>query len=399
MSSLAGKKILLGITGSISAYKAATLIRLLVKLEAEVQVIMTTSASSFITPLTLATLSKKPALSTYTGENGTWNNHVELGLWADVMLIAPASANSLAKAAHGICDNLLMATYLSARCPVVWAPAMDLDMFQHPATQKNLETLLSFGNYIIEPEDGELASGLSGKGRLAEPENIVKWLEDFLKPKYLPLLGKKVLITAGPTQEAIDPVRFISNHSTGKMGVAIANYAQSLGADVTLIAGPLQIAIPEGIKNVSVLSALQMFDAVQKYYEEQDYFVMTAAVADYSVKNASEHKIKRTSDNLSLELVPNPDIAAWLGEHKKTEQTLVGFALETQNAIEYGKQKLVKKNLDYVVINSHSNTGSGFGHETNEVTIVSKTGTSYHVPLALKTKVAQAIWDFIIPNS
>jgi len=399
MSSLAGKKILLGITGSISAYKAAFLVRLLVKLEAEVQVIMTASASGFITPLTLATLSKKPALSTYTGENGTWNNHVELGLWADVMLIAPASANSLAKAAHGICDNLLMAIYFSARCPVIWAPAMDLDMLQHPATQKNLETLVSFGNLIIEPEAGELASGLSGKGRLAEPENIVAWLEDFFKPKYLPLLGKKVLITAGPTQEAIDPVRFISNHSTGKMGVAIANYAQSLGAEVTLIAGPLQIAVPEGIKTISVLSALQMLDAVQKHYEEQDYFVMTAAVADYSVKNASKHKIKRTSDNLSLELVPNPDIAAWLGEHKKPEQTLVGFALETQNALEYGTQKLSKKNLDYVVINSHSSTGSGFGHETNEVTIVSKTGTSYHVPLVHKTKVAQAIWDFIIPNS
>jgi len=396
MSFLAHKKVILGVCGSISAYKAALLVRLLVKAKAEVQVVMTTSALTFISPLTLATLSKRPALSEYTGENGTWHNHVELGLWADVMIMAPATANTLSKAANGLCDNLLLATYLSARCPIVWAPAMDLDMMQHFSIQNNLATLQSYGNHIIEAESGELASGLSGKGRLAEPEHIVAWLEDFFKPKDQFLLGKKVLITAGPTLEAIDPVRFISNHSTGKMGVALAIYAKNLGAEVTLVAGPLQVSVPEGITHVKVQSALEMLEEVQNYSAQQDYFIMSAAVADYRVENSAQEKIKRSDSSLRLNLIPNPDIAAWVGAHKLPHQKVIGFALETNNALEYGKAKLQKKQLDFIVINSPSDAGTGFGHDTNAVTLLDAKGNILDVPLRSKDLIAEEIWKFIL---
>jgi phosphopantothenoylcysteine decarboxylase/phosphopantothenate--cysteine ligase len=394
---LKGKKILLGVSASIAAYKAAMLCRLLVKEGAEVQVIMTADAQEFIGPLTLATLSKRPVYSNYTGENGTWHNHVELGLWADAMVIAPATANTLAKAAHAQSDNLLLATYLSARCPVFWAPAMDLDMFAHPGTQANLKALASFGNHIIEPNDGELASGLSGKGRLAEPEEIVSHLINFFqKSSYKPLLGKKVMITAGPTQENLDPVRYITNRSTGKMGYAIAECAAQLGAEVTIVSGPVNIKASAGIKVIYISSALEMLEAAKTAFATTDIAIYSAAVADYRASDIAEEKIKKKGDTMTIELVKNPDVAAILGSQKKEGQILVGFALETENELENAQGKLLRKNLDLIVLNSLKTEGAGFGHDTNLVHVINKSNEVYTSPLLPKTEIAQIIWDQII---
>ncbi len=394
---LIGKKILLGVSASIAAYKAAMLCRLLVKEGAEVQVIMTADAQEFIGPLTLATLSKRPVYSNYTGENGTWHNHVELGLWADAMVIAPATANTLAKAAHAQSDNLLIATYLSARCPVFWAPAMDLDMYAHPGTQANLKTLSSFGNQIIEPNDGELASGLSGKGRLAEPEEIVAYLSNyFKKSSYQPLIGKKVMITAGPTQEHLDPVRYITNHSTGKMGYAIAECAAQLGAEVTIVSGPVQVKASSSIKVVKVASALEMLDAAQTAFAETDIAIYTAAVADYRSADIAQEKIKKKGDTISIELVKNPDIAAILGSQKKEGQIFVGFALETENELENAQGKLLRKNLDLIVLNSLKTEGAGFGHDTNLVHVINRNNQIFTTGLLPKTEIAHLIWEQIL---
>lgn len=394
---LKGKKILLGVSASIAAYKAAMLCRLLVKEGAEVQVILTADAKEFIGPLTLATLTKRPVYSNYTGENGTWHNHVEFGLWADAMLIAPATANTLAKAANAQSDNLLIATYLSARCPVFWAPAMDLDMFAHPGTQANLKTLESFGNHIIEPNDGELASGLSGKGRLAEPEEIVAFLNNFFqKENYKPLAGKKVMITAGPTQENLDPVRYITNHSTGKMGYAIAECAAQLGAEVTIVSGPVQIKASEGIEVVKVTSALQMLEAAEAAFKGTDIAIYTAAVADYRSADIAQEKIKKKGDSMSIELVKNPDIAAILGSQKKEGQILVGFALETENELENAQGKLIRKNLDLIVLNSLKTEGAGFGHDTNQVHVINRSNQVYSSALLPKTEIARLIWEQIL---
>jgi phosphopantothenoylcysteine decarboxylase/phosphopantothenate--cysteine ligase len=389
------KKIILGITGSIAAYKAAHLVRLLVKEGAEVQVIMTKAATDFITPLTLSTLSKKPVLQTYFEEKtGTWNNHVELGLWADLMLIAPASANTLSKAAHGICDNLLMATYLSARCPVVWCPAMDADMLIHPATQNNVDLLKSYGNYVIESNYGELASGLVAKGRMAEPEEIVDWLDLFFSQNTYPFSGKTVLISAGPTYEAIDPVRFIGNHSSGKMGFAIADAFAQSGAKVILVAGPtsLQTRNSNNVQRINVTSAQEMYEACTQHYENADIAIMTAAVADYRPENIANQKIKKEkADHVTLHLVPNPDILSELGKRKKAHQFLVGFALETNNELENALGKLERKNLDMIVLNSLQEAGAGFQKDTNKITIIDKNKNILPFELKSKQAVAQDI--------
>ena len=371
---LKGKKVLLGVCGSIAAYKSAFLTRLLVKQGAEVQVLLTADARSFITPLTLSTLSKKPVYSEFFHSgDGTWNNHVELGLWADVMVIAPASANTLAKMAHGICDNLLLATYLSARCPVYFAPAMDLDMYQHPSTLANINTLLGYGNKLIEAEDGELASGLSGVGRMAEPEHIVALLEHHFTASQR-LAGKKVLITAGPTHEAIDPVRFIGNHSTGKMGFALAEAFAGLGASVELVSGPSSLHSSHSLVHVTrVSSATEMLAAATDRFDGCDIAIFAAAVADYRPAEQAKEKIKKEGDSLTLHMVKNPDIAATLGKSKKKQFT-VGFALETTNELAYAKEKLHKKNLDLIVLNSLKDPGAGFAHDTNKITILDHDG-------------------------
>lgn len=374
MSVLSGKKIVLGVSGGIAAYKTAHLIRLFIKAGAEVQVVMTPAAKDFVTPLTLSTLSKRPVYSGFYNEedeHAQWNNHVELGLWADLMLIAPATANTLSKMANGNCDNLLIATYLSAKCPVYFAPAMDLDMYKHPSTIESFNALHQFGNIIIPAESGELASGLTGEGRMAEPENIVSFLESDLSSK-LPLRGKKVLITAGPTYEAIDPVRFIGNHSSGKMGFEIAKYASALGADVTLISGPSQLHISnKNIAVIRVISAESMYKACHQYYADSHIVICAAAVADYKPKYVESHKIKKSAENLVIELEKTRDILASLGE-KKQKQFLVGFALETHDEIENAKLKIKKKNLDLIVLNSLKDEGAGFGGDTNKVTLINK---------------------------
>jgi len=372
---LRGKKILIGVTGSIAAYKIATLIRFIVKKQAFVKVIMTEDAKEFITPLTLATLSKNPVHYLFTDdkESGQWNNHVDLGLWADVFIIAPATANTLFKIANGHCDNLLMATYLSAKCPVYITPAMDLDMYKHSSTKENLEKIVEFGNRIINPEHGELASGLVGEGRMAEPEQIVEVLETHFESN-VPLKGKKVLISAGPTHEAIDPVRFIGNHSSGKMGVAIAEEAAALGAEVELICGPTSITIDiVGVTVVNVTSAQEMYDACVKRYATADVAIMAAAVADYRPKNVADKKIKKENqtNNLVIELEKTPDILKSLGEQKQ-HQLLVGFALETDNEEANAKLKMEKKNLDFIVLNSLRDKGAGFSTDTNRITILDK---------------------------
>ena len=374
MSILSGKKILLGITAGIAAYKSANLVRLFIKLGAEVKVIMTPASKDFITPLTLSTLSKNPVHSQFydtENENELWNNHVELGLWADYVVIAPATANTLSKMANGTCDNLVLATYLSAKCPVYFAPAMDLDMYKHYSTKENLQKLQSFGNRMIPATSGELASGLVGEGRMAEPEDIVLFIENDILSK-LPLCGKKVLITAGPTYEAIDPVRFIGNHSSGKMGFEIAKTAANLGAEVFLISGPSQEQIKHSlIHRIDVVSADEMYKAAHQFFPEVQMAILAAAVADYKAKNVSNQKIKKKDATLSIELEPTKDILASLGAIKEN-QFLVGFALETDNEIENAKSKLQRKNLDMIVLNSLQDKGAGFATNTNKITIIDK---------------------------
>ena len=398
MSVLSGKKILLGVSGGIAAYKTANLVRLFIKAGAQVQVVMSPASLHFVTPLTLATLSKNPVHSTFYNEEeatGEWNNHVELGLWADLMLVAPATANTLSKMANGNCDNLLIATYLSAKCPVYFAPAMDLDMYKHPSTLDSFHKLKSFGNIIIPAESGELASGLSGEGRMAEPENIVTFLENDLLEK-LPLKGKKILITAGPTYEAIDPVRFIGNHSSGKMGFDIANEAANKGAEVILVSGPTHLNVQNSsIKLIRVTSAQDMYDACHEYYNNVDVAITAAAVADYRPKNVADQKIKKNEATFSIELEKTKDILASLGEQKK-KQFLIGFALETENEIEHAKQKIQKKNLDLIVLNSLNDKGAGFGLPTNKVTFISKDFIVEPKELKSKEEVAQDIINKVI---
>ena len=393
---LHGKKILLGVCGSIAAYKAAHLTRLLVKEGAEVQIILTPSALPFIGPLTLATLSKRPVLHQYANaETGEWHNHVALGLWADALLIAPATANTLAKFAGGMCDNLLTAVYLSARCPVFLAPAMDLDMYQHPSTKANLQRLQSWGHHLIAPETGELASGLHGQGRLAEPENIVTYLQERLADKKR-LQGRKVLITAGPTYEGLDPVRFIGNHSTGRMGFALAEAAAREGAQVVLVSGPTQLQVNHAaIQQIKVQSAQQMYEACRTHYSSQDVVIFAAAVADYKPVKQEAQKIKKKGERLQLELEKTVDIAATLGK-EKAHQLLVGFALETENEQEHARQKLERKNLDLVVLNSLREEGAGFGHGTNKVTIFDRNGSQQDYPLKAKEAVAADILEEVI---
>lgn len=385
----------MGVSGSIAAYKSALLVRLLVKEGADVKVIMTESAKDFITPLTLSTLSKNPVLSNFIkGDSGEWNNHVEFGLWADVMIIAPASANTLAKCANGVCDNLLIATYLSAKCSVFFAPAMDLDMYKHPSTIENLRKLTSYGNQVVNAEFGELASGLVGEGRLAEPEQIVHELTRYFS-KVPVFQGKKVLITAGPTQEPIDPVRFISNHSSGKMGFAIAEAFEMAGAEVTLVSGPVSIVSPRGVKVEKVQSAQQMFEATSKFFAESDIVVLSAAVADYTPLHVADKKIKKKEDTFNIELTKTTDIAATLGKQKKTGQIIVGFALETDNEFENAKGKLERKNFDFVVLNSLQDNGAGFRYDTNKIKIIDREGNVHDFDLKTKKEVAQDILETV----
>ena len=393
---LKGKHIILGVTGSIAAYKAATLTRLLVKEGASVKVVMTPLAKEFITPLTMATLSKSPIMvDFYNPENGDWNSHVDLGLWADLYLIAPASANTIGKMAGGIADNLLLTTYLSAKCPVMVAPAMDLDMYKHPATQRNLKVLQSFGNIIIEPESGELASGLIGKGRMEEPERIVAFITDYFA-RQADFKGKKVVVTAGPTYEKIDPVRFIGNYSSGKMGLAIAEELAGRGAEVVLVCGPVNLKTSHpAIRRVDVESAAQMYEVTSKEFVNSDVAVLSAAVADFTPKEKADHKIKRGKDDLLLELLPTKDIAAELGRIKTVSQLLVGFALETNDEEVNALSKMQRKNLDMIVLNSLNDKGAGFSVDTNKVTILDKAGDKTVYELKTKVEVAKDIVDQI----
>lgn len=405
MAVLNGKNILLGVTGGIAAYKTAFLVRLLVKKGANVKVVMTNSAKEFVTPLTLATLSKNEVFSSFTDEKDEnsfkepqWNNHVELALWADFFLIAPATANTLSKMANGACDNLLLACYLSAKCPVYYAPAMDLDMYQHPSTEETFKKLESFGNIQIPAAFGELASGLVGQGRMAEPEEIVSFLENDLLKK-LPLRGKQILITAGPTYEAIDPVRFIGNHSSGKMGFAIAEAAASLGAEVVLISGPSALRLENDfVKLIRVTSAEEMYNAAHEYFDTCDVAILSAAVADYRPSEVASEKIKKKTDDLILQLTKTKDILASLGEIKKS-QFLVGFALETENEEENAKLKLKKKNLDLIVLNSLRDKGAGFQADTNKITLITKDNKVLPFPVKPKKEVAKDILEYIIEQT
>ena len=394
---LHSKKILIGVSGSIAAYKTATLIRLLVKEGAEVQVIMSDSAKDFITPLTLSTLSKRPVLSSFVkNENGEWNNHVELGLWADVMIIAPATANTLSKCANGLANDLLTATYLSARCPVFFAPAMDVDMYQHQSTKANIQKLESYGNSIIDSEYGELASGLIGNGRMAEPEHIVEFIIRHFSTVSV-LKNKKVLITAGPTQEAIDPVRYISNHSTGKMGYALARAFALGGADVTLVSGPTALPIPEKtIDFVKVKSAKEMFDATTEHFKTADIIIFSAAVADYTPAQVSDKKIKKKETTFNIALTKTTDIAATLGSQKQPHQLIIGFALETDHELENAIGKIASKNLDFVVLNSLNDKGAGFAHDTNKISVIDKSGMVRAFDLKSKQAVAQDIMQIVV---
>lgn len=393
-SPLSGKKIILCITGSIAAYKAASLTRLLVKSQAEVKVIMTPSACAFISPLTLSTLSKHD-VHTEVSDGNSWNNHVALGLWADAMVVAPCTATTLGKMANGIADTMLVATYLSAKCPVYIAPAMDLDMWIHPSTKHNLSRLKSYGNGIIPVGNGELASGLSGEGRMAEPEDIVQYLSDRLTTKQ-ELVGQKIIVTAGPTHEALDPVRYIGNRSSGKMGVAIADECASRGASVSLILGPSNIkATHPNVTTIPVTSAAEMYDATIERYEDADVAIMAAAVADYTPAKVSAIKIKKKDGDLSIALTRTRDIAAQLGSTKKN-QLLVGFALETNDEISNAKRKLQKKNLDFIVLNSLNDQGAGFRHDTNKIKIITKDGDQKDYPLKSKNDVASDIVDQIV---
>ncbi|NHF59304.1 bifunctional phosphopantothenoylcysteine decarboxylase/phosphopantothenate--cysteine ligase CoaBC [Flavobacteriaceae bacterium TP-CH-4] len=395
---LAGKHILLGITGGIAAYKTTFLVRLLIKAGAEVKIVLTESAASFVSPLTLATLSKNPVLTSFVKEEDDmtdWNNHVELGLWADLMLIAPATANTLSKMVNGTCDNLLVATYLSAKCPVFFAPAMDLDMYQHPSTKASFEKLQSFGNLMIPATSGELASGLHGEGRMAEPEDIVRFVTDYLSRELL-LTDKRVLITAGPTYEAIDPVRFIGNHSTGLMGFELAEAAAKLGAEVLLVSGPSHLKVMHGnIRLIRVISAEEMYEAVHEHYVNMDIVICAAAVSDYRPKTVADQKIKKSDSELSITLVKNRDILLSLGNNKR-KQFLVGFALETENELANAKDKLVRKNLDAIVLNSLNDTGAGFGQPTNKIRFIDKNLDIKTFDLKSKAAVAVDIWNEIL---
>ncbi len=386
---LKGKHIILGITGSIAAYKAAYLLRLLIKQGAEVQVVMTPAGKEFITPVTLSSLSGKPVVSEFfTANTGEWHSHVDLGLWADAMVIAPATASTLGKMANGVADNMLVTTYLSCKAPVFVAPAMDLDMFAHPSTQRNLDLLRSYGNHIIEPASGELASHLTGKGRMEEPEKIVEVLDQFFEQKQL-LAGKRVLITAGPTYEKLDPVRFIGNYSSGKMGFALAEACAQAGAEVTLVAGPVSLTAQHpSIRRVDVESAQEMYETVLSKFDNSDVTIMCAAVADYAPERKSDVKLKRTGDDMVIRLRPNPDIAAALGERKRADQYLVGFALETNDEEANACSKMERKNLDFIVLNSLRDAGAGFQCDTNKVTVLDRQGTRVEIPCKLKTEVA-----------
>lgn len=391
---LTDKKIVLAITGSIAAYKAASLVRLLVKADAEVQVLMSSAATEFISPLTLGTLSKRPVYTEVSSEEG-WNNHVELGLWADAMLVAPATANTLAKLAHGLCDTIVSAVYLSARCPVFVAPAMDVDMWHHPSTQANIQRLQAYGNHLIPVESGELASGLVGEGRLAEPEHIVAYLERFFTQKD-DYSDKHIMITAGPTYEALDPVRFIGNRSSGKMGIALAEAVAKRGGKVTLILGPTHLSTAHpSIQIIRVQSAKEMYEAALARFPKSTAAIMAAAVADYRPAEAATQKIKKTGDELQITLVKNPDIAATLGQQKAPHQHLVGFALETNDAVKNAQSKLSRKNLDMIVLNTLQDKGAGFGVDTNKVTIFTADNKKYDFELKSKQAVAHDILDVL----
>lgn len=390
---LEGKKFVLGITGSIAAYKAAYLIRALIKKGAEVQVVITPAGKEFITPITLSALTSKPVISEFFSQrDGTWHSHVDLGLWADAMIVAPATASTIGKMAHGIADNMLITTYLSMKAPVFIAPAMDLDMFAHPATQHNLDILRSYGNHIIEPGEGELASHLVGKGRMEEPDNIVRILEDYFA-KGAELAKKKVVITAGPTYEKIDPVRFIGNYSSGKMGYALAEECAARGAEVILVSGPVQLTTSHpGIRRIDVESAAEMHEATLREFADADAAILCAAVADFTPEEVADHKIKREHDDLILRLKPTHDIAAALGQRKQAHQCLVGFALETDHEAEHAQNKLRRKNLNFIVLNSLRDAGAGFRHDTNKITILDAEGATAY-PLKSKKEVAADIVD------
>ena len=398
MSLLSGKKVLIGVTGGIAAYKSARLVRQFIKYGAEVKVVMTPSAKDFVTPLTLSTLSKNEVFSSFYNEedeNAQWNNHVDLGLWADLMVIAPATANTLSKMASGTSDNLLLATYLSAKCPVYFAPAMDLDMYKHPSSLQSFKTLQSFGNIMIPAGSGELASGLHGEGRMAEPEEIAAFIEQHLKAS-APLLHKKVIITAGPTYEAIDPVRFIGNHSSGKMGYELAKQAAKQGANVILVSGPSSLTIvDDSVTLIRVNTAQQMYDEVHKHYDSVDVGIAAAAVSDYRPKVVADQKIKKAGEEMTIVLEKSPDILLSMGQHKKN-QLLVGFALETENEIANAKKKLEKKNLDFIVLNSLNDKGAGFKKDTNKITIIDKAHNSKSFDLKSKAEVAKDIINEVI---
>lgn len=392
---LKGKKVVLGITGSIAAYKSCLIIRALVKQGAEVQVVITPAGKEFITPITLSALTHKPVVSEFFSQrDGTWNSHVDLGLWADAMLIAPATASTIGKMANGIADNMLITTYLSMKAPVFVAPAMDLDMYAHPSTQKNLETLKQYGNHIIEPQSGFLASGLEGKGRMEEPENIVKALDSFFEAaaQQSPLSKKKILITAGPTYEKIDPVRFIGNYSSGKMGFALAAECARRGAEVTLVAGPVGLTTPDGVKRIDVESCQEMFEASVDAFPQMDAAILCAAVADFRPEQTATQKIKREKDDLVIRLQPTHDIAAHLGQMKTGSQRLVGFALETNDEDVNAQKKLKKKNFDFIVLNSTRNKGTTFRSDDNQISIISESGQKDYEKKP-KTEVARDIID------
>jgi phosphopantothenoylcysteine decarboxylase/phosphopantothenate--cysteine ligase len=391
---LEGKKILLGVTGSIAAYKVAILVRLLIKAGAEVKVILTPAAKEFVSPLTLSTLSRNPVLLDLVNDD-TWQNHVSLGRWADIMLLAPLSCNTLSKMASGTCDNLLMAVYLSATCKVAVAPAMDEDMWLHPATKRNLQIINNFGNIILPVGSGELASGLIGEGRMMEPAEMADWLKNYFSTG-MPLSGKKVLVTAGPTYEPIDPVRFIGNHSSGKMGLAIALELEKRGAEVTLIVGPTSLDIPDYIKSIKVQTAADMFEVCVDLFPHVDIAVMSAAVADFTPVNIAQEKIKKSDADLSIAFTKTKDILKYLGENKKLNQLLIGFALETSDEETYAKKKLLEKNADLIILNSLKDEGAGFGYDTNKITIFDKLGNTQFFDKKLKNEVAVDIVNSII---
>lgn len=394
--SLADKNIVIAVCGSIAAYKIAHLTRLLVKEKANVQIIMTKEAAEFITPLTLSTLSNNPVLIDYFDpKTGEWNNHVHIGLKADLILVAPATANTIGKLANGICDSLLTAVYLSAKCPVFIAPAMDLDMWKHPSTQNNIRLLQSYGNTLIHPGNGELASGLIGEGRLAEPEEILHFITKNLSID-LPLIGRQALVTAGPTHEAIDPVRFIGNHSSGKMGYALAKQLSELGAHVTLISGPTALETPKNVHRILITSAQEMLEAVEQYFIQSDIIVMSAAVADYTPIEVATQKIKKKEDQFSISLKKTTDILATFGKRKTEKQLLIGFALETDHEVENAKSKLIRKNLDLIVLNSMQDKGAGFATDTNKVTVIDRSEHIQEYTLKSKEEVAKDICQLIV---